>query len=228
MKKIFLLLISILFSACASHRDASKHGYNAWGGGYQTTKLGADLYLITANSNMSPFINYSSAHKSIKKQATILCGEKPFELHNVHEKNFQSIPPFGEIPYITSQVTANIYCAEEGSDTFSVAMKKISAQNKADIENRKISILVNEKIISDCLDTKPVDTVKIASEIANLKAAGRYQEAIACHNKIISQSQDKELITQSLLDMSLMYELGLGVDINLQKAEEYSDLANQQ
>jgi hypothetical protein len=227
MKITFVLFVVLLLSSCVSNRDANEHGYNAMGGGYKVTKLGSDIYEVTVNSNFGPFVNYGSPSKVLNKQAKELCGDIMFELHNKRENHFESIPPFGEIPYITSQVKANVYCKGQHAESFSMVMKQLAKQQEIEIKNRQNSVVIDKQTVSGCVEGKIIDEAKLASEIENLKQAGRYEEVMNCHKKIITSSENKELIAQSLLDMSLMYELGLGVDIDLNKAKNLANLATQ-
>lgn len=222
MKYYELLFIALLTTSCSSYRNISEEGDGLMGGGYVTTKLDEGLYRVTAKSNNAPIVNYSAAYKTLNRQAEDLCGVEGFELHSVSESNFEHIPRFGEFKYIISQVRADVFC-KNSPKTYESIMLAAQERDRAEKEKR-MAIPVDENLVGKCVDANGLDESRIIIEAGNLKSKGRYTEAAACYQNIISNSQNSDLISQSYLNLSMMYELGQGVDIDIDKAKELANL----
>lgn len=216
----YLLSILLMFiSGCSSYRNISESGAGALGGGFTTTQLAEGIFKVTAKTNYAPFINYSGAYKTLNRRASELCQQAGFELHYVNESNYDHIPGLGELRYTISQVQAVVYCGDSESRIEEV-MSKIEKERIAVATSleKEVAATIDEGLLESCHESGQFDFDAAFKELEKLKTSGRYKEAIACYENIISYSKDPRIKIDSYLNLSVIYELGLGVNVDIAKA----------
>lgn len=231
----FTLLIAtaLVLGGCSSTHNLKTDGNNLLGGGFYEEELRPGLFKLTARSNQSLWPNLKAARETWTLRAEQLCGKQAYESFDATFLEGQGstvpvvIPGGGVIgaPNYNATISGYLVCTSSGLTI--AGAKHFLRQQELDARRRiekthlqDLSELGGE----DCFQAAPGISSEIYFRRAKaLRALEQYPKAKACY--FLAQQIEKDTSSfyyrESCEALGLMYELGYGVEKDLQAAREW-------
>jgi TPR repeat protein len=224
--------IATLAFGCASTHNLRTDGFNPLGGGFTEKELRPGLYEMMATSNFAPWANLGAAQATWKARADQLCGKEAYEEFFISAsatERGQRITfimgrhAIGPFLYVNTTITGYLLC--KSSDiTLEEAVKYVGD-----------SIEAAAKDISDSLERElnelgGADCAKRAADISSdtyfrrgkvLVGLNRYESAMQCLLRVQDGEERTPVYRESCSLIGTMYELGWGVEQNVEVAVEW-------
>jgi tetratricopeptide (TPR) repeat protein len=195
-------------------------------GGYTDNKIQDGIYRINAESGVSPIGQESSVTRVWNKRASELCqGEykqSDFKV-NVIDQGFTYMNQ-GNIGYYVTRASGYAVCSNFNG-TFSEALDQIKAPIQLLTKELKLK---REQLLSKMeggCDAQKMDLQTLENIGNEFYKTKLYKEAMVCYLGVYEK--DKNVLSKSEVynRIGLIYELGLGVEENMEEAKRWYRLA---
>lgn len=225
----FLTTISILLLAgCTGYRDANNSSnYSAFSGGFSDRKIGNGIYEIDVASAVNVVVSKSSVERVWDKRAKELCLGDFQKYKFMIDANINN-----KVTDIATQVTFTYYrlyatgyavCNNSGlSQNEAIFLIETPSRLKAEKEAR-LNAVSSEDIERGCSNLKDVDQLESVGEV--LFKRQLYQEAMSCFLNIYNIEKESPKKVDIYKRLGVMYEMGLGVDVDMDKATYWYKMA---
>lgn len=226
MKCCALFLFLFLVSSCATYRNANEDGYSVLSGGYTDNEIQDGIFRINAESGVSPVGQESSVTKVWHRRAKDLCqgGYKQSDLEvDVIDQGFTYMNQ-GLIGYYVTRASGYAVCSSFNG-TFDDALDVIKAPKKALSQQLKIEreLLLSEMEGGCDVQNMSIDDLEnMGNEFFKLNL---YKEAITCYLGVYEKDKNILAKVEIYNRLGLIYELGLGVQANMEKAKQWYSLS---
>ncbi|WP_444922946.1 SEL1-like repeat protein [Microbulbifer sp. DLAB2-AF] len=215
-----------LLSSCSTYRSANETGYSVVSGGYTDKKLEDGIFLVNAESGVSPISQKSGVTRTWTKRANELClGEykvSDFEVKTIDQGG--TYMSQGLIGYYVTIASGYAICSSY-KGTYDEALAVINAPSKLteqQLEAKRELLL--SKTNGDC-GTKKMDVDALEKAGNEFYEVQLYKEALSCYLEVYEKDKKELTKTEIYYRIGLMYELGLGVKVSIKEAKKWYKLS---
>lgn len=226
----------LTIGGCASTHNLKTDGANIFGGGgFIGEELRPGLYRMSARSNMAIWPSFAAASETWKIRADQLCGKNAYE-------NFETTQSDGRGVTVPILVPTRGIVVERGlAQTYNATMsgyvlctsahmtipeakdflhaQQVIAQQEA---SEALRVELEQLGGDNC--AQPESGVSGETYFRRgkvLTSLGRYSDAKACYFLAQQVEKDSYFYRESCQSLGLMYEIGLGVESDMQAAREW-------
>ncbi|OGP04204.1 MAG: hypothetical protein A2Z93_15750 [Curvibacter sp. GWA2_64_110] len=230
---MLLFAAGLVLGGCASTHNLKTDGNNLLGGGFHEEELRPGLFKLTARSNQSIWPNFSAAHTTWTQRADQLCGKQAYKSFDADFSDGQGstlpivVPGGGMVGVTNYNATLSGYLVCDSAQLTITEAKSFLRQQALDQERRAAERHQQELLQlggDDCSQAAPSITSEIYFQRARaLRTLEQYTKAKACY--FLAQQIEKDTSSyyyrESCEALGWMYELGYGVEKDMQTAREW-------
>jgi tetratricopeptide (TPR) repeat protein len=228
---IYILPALIVLGGCSSTHNLKTDGNNPLGGGFADEELQPGLYQLTARGNMAPWPSFGAAKTTWERRAEQLCGKGAYqEILEARDAGLRGetlvyLNP-GQmvlLPKYNAAISGYILCNSSAmtpeqaikyvNDIPAIAAKEASDRNKSELEKLGGS---------ECSESAPKVTAETYFGRGKiLVAMNDYKAAMACLMRAQEEEKDTQVYRDSCTQIATMYELGWGVDKDIEMSKAW-------
>lgn len=236
LRRLPLLAAVLALSGCASTHNLRTDGNNLFGGGFIDEELRPGLYRMTAKSNMAIWPSFGAARSTWASRANELCGKDAYTAFDTtasegRTQPFPLVPHHSVVVFSASNYSATIsgylLCnssslSVDQARNFLRAEHDRSEQQAVKALNKELELLGG----GECDSTQSgVSNETYFRRAKVLMALQRYTDARFCFIRAQEGGGDSSYHRQSCESLGFLYEVGLGVEKDLETAQAWYQIA---
>lgn len=226
----FLVLGITALAGCASTHNLKADGINILGGGFIEEELQPGFFRMSATSNTALWASTDGAAETWKKRADHLCGKDAYVNIDTFNSQDSRLSPVslrhGVVVWGSASnatISGYVLC---NSSRMTVGDATDFLKNRQAVAERQVSESLKTELDElggdNCAEAQPgVLPETYFRRGKKLLALQRYSDARSCF--ILTQELEKgtHFSKESCISLGFMYEIGLGVEKDIQKAQEW-------
>jgi hypothetical protein len=219
------LLIAFLVGApagCSSTHDLKRDGFNGFGGGFSDEEIRPGLYKLVAIGNVAPWPSFSAAKGTWQGRADKLCG--PGAYQEIVEDQQPGLRGYAltfvqpgvvlSLPRYNTSIRGYVLCNSSGMT------REDAIQYLSGLEATAYATELAELGGSNCSSADPQQpsAERLLRRGKLLMSKSEYGPAMQCLLAAQAVERDGEVHREACSSIALMYELGWGVEKDMQTA----------
>lgn len=222
------LIVLVTAAGCSSTHDLKRDGFNSLGGGFADQEIRPGLYQLTAIGNMAPWPSFSAAIGTWRGRADKLCGKGAYqEIVEGQDVGFRGYTPtyvqpglMLDLPKYNTSIRGYILCDSSGM-THSDAVVYLNELVKA--KSAELAAAQNNELEElggrDCNNSNPQSSAENLFRRGKLLLSNsEYSSALQCFIAAQEMGGDTSVYRDTCSSIGTMYELGWGVEKDMQTA----------